>query len=153
MPEQGTFTEEGAFNSDIAFQGDHAYAGNYKGFAVFDISDPAAVVTEVVCPGSQNDISVLGQPAGAERRLQPQRQLLRERPAVGDDKEAWEGIRVFDIADPSNPRYIAAVETSAARTPHAGPRRHRRERLRLRVVDYPNGSAPTACRRTTSSAW
>lgn len=49
-------------NSDLAFQGRYAFAGNYDGFRVFDISNPAAptTVAQVLCPGSQNDISVSG---------------------------------------------------------------------------------------------
>lgn len=50
------------FNSDLAFQGRYAFAGNYDGFRIFDISDPKApkTVAQVLCPGSQNDISVSG---------------------------------------------------------------------------------------------
>lgn len=49
-------------NSDLAFQGRYAFAGNYDGFRIFDISNPKAprTVSQVLCPGSQNDISVSG---------------------------------------------------------------------------------------------
>lgn len=49
-------------NSDLAFQGRYAFAGNYDGFRVFDISNPKApkTIAQVLCPGSQNDISVSG---------------------------------------------------------------------------------------------
>ncbi|MGH3309899.1 MAG: hypothetical protein ACRDP3_04840, partial [Streptomyces sp.] len=49
-------------NSDLAFQGDYAYAGNYDGFRIFDISNPKdpKSVSQVLCPGAQNDISVSG---------------------------------------------------------------------------------------------
>ncbi len=49
-------------NSDLAFTGDYAISGNYSGFNVYDVSDPAAPVqtTSVLCPGSQNDVSVYG---------------------------------------------------------------------------------------------
>lgn len=49
-------------NSDLAFQGKYAFAGNYDGFRIFDISNPKApkTVAQVLCPGSQNDISVSG---------------------------------------------------------------------------------------------
>ena len=46
----------------MAFQGDYAYVGNYGGFSIYDIRNPKQpkVVSQVVCPGSQNDISVYG---------------------------------------------------------------------------------------------
>src|SRR3712207_4102685 len=49
-------------NSDLAFQGKYAFSGNYNGFAVYDISEPAApeLVATVICPSSQNDVSVYG---------------------------------------------------------------------------------------------
>ncbi len=49
-------------NSDLAFQGEYAFAGNYDGFRIFDISNPKAprTVAQVLCPGSQNDVSVSG---------------------------------------------------------------------------------------------
>ncbi|MFC6433540.1 hypothetical protein ACFQBR_33495, partial [Nocardiopsis tropica] len=50
------------FNSDLAFTGDYAIGGNYNGFVVYDISEPEdpQVVSEVLCPGGQGDVSVSG---------------------------------------------------------------------------------------------
>ena len=47
-------------NSDLAFQGDHLFQGNFYGVNIFDISDPAKakLVTSMVCPGGQGDVSV-----------------------------------------------------------------------------------------------
>ena len=47
-------------NTDLAFQGDMAFVGNYRGFNIYDVSDPANPVlrTSVVCPGGQGDLSV-----------------------------------------------------------------------------------------------
>ncbi|MFC6433552.1 hypothetical protein ACFQBR_33555, partial [Nocardiopsis tropica] len=49
-------------NSDLAFTGDYAIGGNYDGFVVYDISEPEdpQVVSEVLCPGGQGDVSVSG---------------------------------------------------------------------------------------------
>src|SRR5256884_8683534 len=46
--------------SDIAFQGNHLFLGNFYGVNIFDISDPssARLVTSMVCPGGQGDVSV-----------------------------------------------------------------------------------------------
>src|SRR5262245_53951087 len=47
-------------NSDIAFQGNHLFQGNFYGLSIYDISDPAKakLVTSMVCPGGQGDVSV-----------------------------------------------------------------------------------------------
>ena len=34
------------------------------------------------------------------------------------EKSSWEGIRVFDISDPANPRYVSAVETDCGSHTH-----------------------------------
>ena len=49
-------------NSDFAFQGDHLFQGNFYGVNFYDISNPAKVslVTSLVCPGGQGDVSVYG---------------------------------------------------------------------------------------------
>ena len=52
----------GFVNSDLSLQGDRAYVGNFNGFQIYDISDPdaPAIVTAVVCPGGQGEVSVYG---------------------------------------------------------------------------------------------
>ena len=101
------------YNSDLAFSGDHAIGGNYNGFVIYDISEPEdpRIVSEVLCPGGQGDVSVSGDllyfsvdypRAGTECGA----------PAVPTtDPDGFEGIRIFDISDKANPRYVAAVRT------------------------------------------
>ena len=47
-------------NSDLAFQGNHLFQGNFYGVNIFDISNPAnaQLLTSMVCPGGQGDVSV-----------------------------------------------------------------------------------------------
>lgn len=47
-------------NSDLAFQGGHLFQGNFYGVDIFDISNPAnaQLLTTMVCPGGQGDVSV-----------------------------------------------------------------------------------------------
>src|SRR5262249_55733514 len=47
-------------NSDLAFQGSHLFQGNFYGVNIYDISNPAKaqLVTSMVCPGGQGDVSV-----------------------------------------------------------------------------------------------
>ena len=114
VPKSGPFAAENAFNSDLAFQGKYAYQGNYNGFSVWDISAPSApaLVTQVECAGSQNDVSVHGDLLITSTDSS-RNQAECEGNAAQDAsvKESWEGIRVFDISDPANPQYVTAVET------------------------------------------
>ncbi|MET9794221.1 LVIVD repeat-containing protein [Nocardiopsis alba] len=100
-------------NSDLAFTGDYAIGGNYDGFVIYDISEPEdpRIVSEVVCPGGQGDVSVSGDllyfavdypRAGEECGA----------PAVPTtDPNGFEGVRIFDISDKSAPEYVSAVAT------------------------------------------
>ncbi len=47
-------------NSDLAFEGNHLFQGNFYGVSIFDIADPAkaTLLTSLVCPGGQGDVSV-----------------------------------------------------------------------------------------------
>ena len=47
-------------NSDLAFQGNHLFQGNFYGVSIFDITHPAKaqLLTSLVCPGGQGDVSV-----------------------------------------------------------------------------------------------
>jgi hypothetical protein len=47
-------------NSDLAFEGNHLFQGNFYGVNIFDISNPAkaTLLTSMVCPGGQGDVSV-----------------------------------------------------------------------------------------------
>jgi len=47
-------------NSDFAFQGNHLFLGNFYGINIYDIADPAKakLVTSMLCPGGQGDVSV-----------------------------------------------------------------------------------------------
>jgi hypothetical protein len=50
----------GSTNSDLAFSGNYVIMGNYNGFNIYDAKDPqhTKLVTSVLCPGSQDDVSV-----------------------------------------------------------------------------------------------
>jgi hypothetical protein len=116
-------------NSDLAFQGNHLFQGNFYGMNIYDISNPAqaALVTSMVCPGGQGDVSVYKNlmfmsvempngrldcgtqgfppepppPAGHEKERRP--------PAAQADR--FRGVRIFDISDIKNPKQMAAVQT------------------------------------------
>ena len=104
----------GVTNSDLAFTGNYAIQGNYNGFQVWDISDPAdpSLVIGYVCPASQSDVSVY------ENLLFVSGEGLGGRLDCGVEgvdaavsQDRLRGIRIFDITDIRNPRYIANVQT------------------------------------------
>ncbi|MEU8272130.1 hypothetical protein AB0B89_33875 [Sphaerisporangium sp. NPDC049002] len=103
-------------NTDIAFQGNYAYVGNYGGFSIYDIKNPkkTAVVSSVVCPGSQMDLSVYGDLLFASVDSSRNNDSCSSTPQPATQKESWEGIRIFDVSDKANPRYIKSVESPRA---------------------------------------
>jgi len=107
--------------SDIAFQGKYAFAGNYDGFTVYDLSDPEEPVQalQVYCPGSQNDVSVYGDilVLSTDSSRSDDSCASTTRPAT--EKDAWEGIKVWDISDPLEPEYVQSVETACGSHTHS----------------------------------
>jgi hypothetical protein len=116
-------------NSDFAFQGTHLFQGNFYGVNFYDISNPAKVslITSLVCPGGQGDVSVYGNllfmsveiPNG---RLdcgvqgfpplpppEPGHEKDQKVPPASPDR--FRGVRIFDISDIKNPKQVAAVQT------------------------------------------
>jgi LVIVD repeat-containing protein len=105
---------KGVTNSDLSFSGNYAIQGNYNGFQVWDISNPATPVLKIgyLCPASQSDVSVFknllfvsGEGTGG--RLDCGTGGVHD--SVSADR--LRGIRIFDITDIANPKYIANVQT------------------------------------------
>jgi hypothetical protein len=116
-------------NSDLAFQGNHVFQGNFYGVNIYDISNPAqaALMTSMVCPGGQGDVSVYqnllfmsvempngrldcgtqGFPPGPPPA--PGHEKERHPPAAQSDR--FRGVRIFDISDIKDPKQVAAVQT------------------------------------------
>ncbi|TDD40118.1 hypothetical protein E1286_34615 [Nonomuraea terrae] len=103
----------GTINTDIAFQGDYAYVGNYGGFSIYDIRNPkkAKAVSSVVCPGSQMDVSVYGNLLFGAVDSPRSDDSCNSTGLPATEERSWEGVRIFDISDKANPRYIKSVET------------------------------------------
>jgi len=100
--------------SDLAFQGDHLFFGSFHGFNTYDIEDPkkARLVSSVVCPGGQGDVSVHGNllimsVEQTRGRLDCGTQGVQDSVSA----ERFRGIRIFDITDVRKPKQVAAVQT------------------------------------------
>ncbi|GAA4723853.1 hypothetical protein Prum_084280 [Phytohabitans rumicis] len=118
VPQPGPLA--GAITSDIAFQGKYAYQGNYNGFAIYDLSRPSApsVVATVFCPGGQNDVSVYNDLLFLSTDSSRSDDSCNSTGQSATIKESWEGIRIFDISDKTNPRYVKSVETNCGSHTH-----------------------------------
>jgi hypothetical protein len=100
----------GNVNSDLAFWGSLAFQGRYDGFRVIDISDPGnpTVLSRVFCHGGQGDVAVW------DTLLFRAVDRPQTRAGCGGRDTAsgvpgFEGIQIFRISDPSEPRFIKAV--------------------------------------------
>ncbi|MDX5460510.1 LVIVD repeat-containing protein [Micromonospora tulbaghiae] len=120
LPKQAPFDTTAAFGTDIAFQGRYAFVGNYDGFVVYDVSRPnrPTIVSQVLCPGSQNDISVHGNLLFLSTDSSRSDDSCASATQPASVKESWEGIKIFDIGDKRNPRYIKSVETACGSHTH-----------------------------------
>jgi hypothetical protein len=149
----GNSDKDSTTNSDLAFWGDLAYAGNYDGFRILDIRGPQPqVVLDYKCRGPQNDVSVYE--IGGRRYLfqsidTPQ---TSEDCATSADTPLWpkdntkrtpgfEGIRQFDVTDPTRPQLVNAYQTACGSHTHTlvpG-----KKTLHIYIASYPLGSGVT----------
>jgi hypothetical protein len=112
----------GQTNTDLAFSGNLVFQGSYHGFQVWDIANPAKpeLVKAFECPASQSDVSVYRNllfvsGEGMEGRLDCGKQGVDQ--AVSKDR--LRGIRIFDITDVRNPKYIGNVQTCRGSHTHS----------------------------------
>jgi len=136
-----------SYNTDWAFQGKYAYGGNYNGFTVYDISRPAApaIVAQVLCPGSQNDVSIKGDLLFLGTDSQRTNDSCVNDPATSTvPGDRWEGIKIFNISDPTTPQYVASVRTDCgSHTQTLVPGKGRDRSIYLYVQSYgPSTSLP-----------
>ena len=118
-PETSVGVPGTTYQSDLAFWGNRAYVGNYDGFRIFDISTPARPqrLSSVTCRGPQNDVSVwrnrllflsvdapqIDSPDPAA----PNGACTQYALGIGAENPGnFEGIRIFDVRDPTSPRFI-----------------------------------------------
>jgi len=109
-------------NTDMAFSGDLMAAGNYHGFNLYRIGDNGVpkLITSVVCPGGQGDVSIVG-----DLLLMSVEQTSARvdcgRQGVAEDvsPERFRGLRVFDISNPLQPVQVGQVQTCRGSHTHS----------------------------------
>lgn len=158
LPKSGPFAGEPNFNSDIAFWGDYAIQGNYNGFQVTDISEPESpqIVSQVRCPGSQNDVSVwknLVITSTDSRRTDNSCNSVAlsttTTPSSTDpNAEYWEGLKIFDWSNPAAPELVGTVETDCGS--HTNTIIPQGDRILVYVSSYDINTNAKDCRNTGS---
>ncbi|GAA4045569.1 DUF305 domain-containing protein [Parerythrobacter jejuensis] len=121
-----SFAERGSLlsfaNTDMAFSGDLLVAGNYHGFNAYKLGADGVpnLVSSVVCPGGQGDVSIVGD------ILIMSVQDARARVDCGLDgvpdrvsDERFRGVRIFDISDITRPRQVGQVQTCRGSHTHS----------------------------------
>ncbi len=128
----------GYANSDMAFEGNRLFVGNYYGVNFYDISSPEKIglLTSLVCPGGQGDVSVYGHllfmsveaangrmdcgvqgvppPAGYQAPpplTAADRAAGKRVPPPPASPDRFRGVRIFDISDLKNPKQVGAVQS------------------------------------------
>ncbi len=125
-PPKPQFSERGSpldfAQTDMAFSGDLLVTGNYHGFNAYRLRKDGApqLVSSVVCPGGQGDVSIVGNIlimsvedsrarvdcglGGVSDRISPER---------------FRGLRIFDISDVTAPRQVGQVQTCRGSHTHS----------------------------------
>jgi uncharacterized protein (DUF305 family) len=109
-------------NTDMAFRGDVLVVGNYHGFNVYRLGDGGrpGLVSSVVCPGGQGDVSIVGDLLIMSVE-QTRGRLDCGLGGVAEDvsAERFRGLRIFDIGDLSRPVQVGAVQTCRGSHTHS----------------------------------
>ncbi len=147
LPKQAPFDTTAAFGTDIAFQGPFAYVGNYDGFTIYNIANPARprIMSQVLCPGSQNDISVHGNLLFLSTDSSRSDDSCASTAQSATVKDSWEGIKIFDIRNPRQPRYVKAVETACGSHTHTLVPAKNKKSVYLYVSSYSPSAAFPDC--------
>ncbi|MBZ4038846.1 DUF305 domain-containing protein [Novilysobacter selenitireducens] len=109
-------------NTDMAFSGDVLVVGNYHGFNAYRLGDDGvpALVSSVVCPGGQGDVSIVGDLLLMSVEETRGRLDCGLQGVIEDvSAERFRGLRVFDISDLARPRQVGAVQTCRGSHTHS----------------------------------
>jgi hypothetical protein len=164
MSNVATWDDGGEYRmgSDLAFWGDLAVLGKYDGMTLMDISDPAdpREVGRFDCNGNQSDVTIWDDLVVLSVDS-PMADDGCDAPSAGATQYAadahWEGLRLVDVSDPSDPQQIATVKTDCGAHTHTQvpDLDHRAAdgrpdpRVLIYVSSYPLGGQGTTCSYAT----
>ena len=109
-------------NTDMAFKDNILVAGSYHGFNIYELNSNGipSLVSSVVCPGGQGDVSIVGDlliMSVEENRSRIDCGLEGVNRDSSPDR--FRGIRIFDISDLSKPKQVGAVQTCRGSHTHS----------------------------------
>lgn len=164
----GAADKDGTTNSDIAFYGDNAYVGNYDGFRIIDVSKPHRmnVLSDTTCRANQGDLSVFKTSDGRLILLQSIDRPVTMPDCTGVDtaleselegpngqhttdptnaetrsraRFGYEGLRMFDVTDAKNPRFLRFFRTACGSHTHTLAPDPRNGMVHAYIASYPLG--------------
>ncbi len=113
-PAPAGFTGRGATGSDLAFSGNYIIQGNYRGFVIWDGTNPRSpkLVSSFLCPTTQGDPTVYGNLLFISGEGQGARNDCGATPITDTvSMDRFRGVRIFDISDKAKPRLVTNVQT------------------------------------------
>ncbi len=109
-------------NTDMAFSGDTLVVGNYHGFNIYKLAQDGLpkLLSSVVCPGGQGDVSVVGDLLIMSVEQTRGRVDCGLQGIIGDvSAERFRGLRIFDISDRARPVQVGQVQTCRGSHTHS----------------------------------
>lgn len=109
-------------NTDMAFFDDIMVAGNYHGFNIYKLGEDGvpALMSSVVCPGGQGDVSVVGDILVMSVEQTRGRVDCGLQGVEGDvSEDRFRGLRIFDISDLTAVRQVGQVQTCRGSHTHS----------------------------------
>ncbi|MBW0145354.1 DUF305 domain-containing protein [Sphingomicrobium clamense] len=110
------------WNSDMAFADGKLFVGSFHGYNIYDLDDAGVptLMTSVVCPGGQGDVSIVGDllimsVESNAGRIDCGLQGNAER--ISDER--FRGVRIFDISDLTAPKQVGQVQTCRGSHTHS----------------------------------
>jgi len=109
-------------NTDMAFDADILVAGSYHGFNIYrrDNNGVPNLVSSVVCPGGQGDVSIVGDLLIMSVEQTSARLDCGLQGTIGEvSEDRFLGLRIFDITNLRRPRQVGAVQTCRGSHTHS----------------------------------
>ncbi len=109
-------------NTDMAFRDDVLFAGSYHGFNIYRLDEAGVpqLLSSVVCPGGQGDVSVVGDLLiMSVEQTRGRVDCGLEGVAEDVSEERFRGIRLFDISELARPMQVGAVQTCRGSHTHS----------------------------------
>ena len=109
-------------NTDMAFSGDLMVAGSYHGWNAYRLDDEGMpqLVSSVVCPGGQGDVSIVGDILIMSVESNSGRRDCGTQ-GISEDvsMDRFRGLRIFDISDITAPVQVGQVQTCRGSHTHS----------------------------------